>query len=125
TSALGVASVAWWVSYEEQGYELDWSVTTLTPSFEFTDYGVYDFWVVVTDTAGNTGEGWFRVTAENEAPIAGVSYANQAGVVSGPVKEGSDVTFTVTGLDAELDVENVDDLSVWVDWYGTGEFDLV
>src|SRR5205823_1799833 len=71
-----------------------------------------------TENAGNRGEGWFHVTAENDPPAAGVSYANADGVAGGPVTEGSDVFITVSGLQAEMDPANIDDLSVWVDWRG-------
>jgi hypothetical protein len=125
TSGLGIASVEWWVSYDGGDYELDGTMTSLTPSYEFTDYGDYDFWVLVTDTAGNEGEGFFRVTADNVAPDGGVSYVNESGQVGGVVKEGEGAVFTITDLGEELDLENIDDLSVWVDWYGTDEFDLV
>ncbi|HEY1189775.1 MAG TPA: hypothetical protein VGE74_19155, partial [Gemmata sp.] len=115
-----VASVQWWFSYNGEDYEVDPWATTLTPDYTFELAGEYDAWVVVTDTAGKTGEGGFHISVQDAAPVAQVTVARLGGQPIGAgIDEGTTVTFTVN----DLSPDDLDTTTVYVDWTGTGVFD--
>ena len=119
-------TVEWWVSFNGEYYEQDPSLTGLTPSYTFDTVGDYDFWVTVTDANGETGDAWFHVTASNDVPEGDVSYVGPNGQVMEEFDEGQSVTFTVRNLTRELNVENLDMLSVYVKWTDAdADFELV
>ena len=108
----GIASVEWQFSYDGEDFQIDPTLTTLTPTYTFPTYGEYDVWVTVTANDGQTSEAGFHVTVNEVTPTAAVSD-------SGPIAEGSAETFTV----GEIDPDTLDTVSILVDWTGSGTFD--
>lgn len=122
---VSISKVEWSVARDNGDYENNYELQGLTPDFEFTNYGDYDFWVKVTDANGEVAEDGFKVTANNRAPDGNTFYLAPGEVQNGPVDEGSTVTFFVTNLDKEFDIKNDDSLTVEADWYGNGEWEVV
>src|SRR5207247_510998 len=82
--------------------------TSLSPTYAFPTFGEYDVWVEVTGTDGQTGDGWFHVTAREIPPAASVS-------VGGPISEGQAATFTVRNLDPD----SLDTVTIYANWTGS------
>jgi hypothetical protein len=83
-----IASVQWQFSFDGGDFVTDPSLTTLTPTYTFADFGEYDVLVQVTDTNGTTGENSFHVSVNEVTPTAtGVRY-------SGPMVQFSGSTIT-------------------------------
>lgn len=88
----------------------------LAPSFQYTAAGTYLAAVRVTNTVG--GAATIReviVNVTNVAPTATVTH-------SGPTPEGSNVTFTVSGL---TDPNSAATFGFEADWTGSGEFEFI
>ncbi len=108
-----LASVQWQVSDDGETYQND-PATGLTDNHSFTTFGDYDVLVSVTDTNGNTGQATFHVRVNEDTPLATVS-------VGPAVTEGQATTFTVTPTDPD----QLDALSVFADWDGSGDPDEI
>jgi hypothetical protein len=119
THEADIASVEWWISQDGQDYEHDSGATGLTSQYEFREFGTYDFWVSATDVDGEVGETQFRVSVSAATPVGGVTVSTDA---NNPIDEANNVTFTVNELNWD---DALDDISIYADWTGSGEFDLV
>ncbi len=108
-----LASVQWQVSADGEAYQNDAS-TSLTDSHTFATFGDYDVLVSVTDTNGNTAQSSFHVRVNEDTPLATVQ-------VGPAVTEGQATTFTVTPTDPD----QLDALSVFADWDGSGNPDEI
>ena len=119
THEANIASIEWWVSQDGGDYDRDWGVTGLSGEYEFPYFGTYDFWVTVTDVDGEVGETDFEVYVGPATPVGGVTVSADA---NNPIDEANAVTFTVNELNWD---DALDDVSIYADWTGSGEFDLV
>ncbi len=108
-----LASVQWQVSADGEAYQDD-PATGLTHSHTFATFGDYDVLVSVTDTNGNTAQSSFHVRVNEDTPLATVQ-------VGPAVTEGQATTFTVTPTDPD----QLDALSVFADWDGSGNPDEI
>ncbi len=111
--AAQLASVQWQVSDDGETYQDD-AATGLTDSHTFTTFGDYDVLVSVTDTNGNTAQASFHVRVNEDTPLATVQ-------VGPAVTEGQATTFTVSPSDPD----QLDALSVFADWDGSGDPDEI
>ena len=68
----GIASVQWQISFDNGDYQ-PMSITGLSGSYTFPQFGEYDIDVLVTDNNGQTAEDTFHVRADEEVPTATVT----------------------------------------------------
>src|SRR5262249_33310369 len=92
TTHSGIASVEWTVSFDGSDYVSDPNLTGLSPSYRFSTFGTYAFWVVATANDGQTTENGFFATAGEVTPTAAISPV-------APILEGNAATFTVNTID--------------------------
>ena len=110
----GIQSVQWWVSTDGDDYELISGLTTTSGLHTFDTYGTYSVWVEVTANDGQVTDDSFDVEVAESIPQLAVQ-------VAGPINEGQQAEFTVNLTDTDL----WDNLTLYADWKGTGEFDEV
>jgi PKD repeat protein len=111
-----ITSIQWDFDYDGQVFISDPSADgSLTPSHQYTTSGNYEVAFQVTDASGDSSLATIPVTVVNIAPVAMVSN-------SGPVAEGSPVTFSVSTV---IDPNPADALTYSADWTGTGAFTAV
>ncbi len=114
SSPAGIASYQWSINYANEGYVVNPSLTTLTPTYTFAHYGPYDVLLTVTAKDGQVAQADIPVTVAEVAPTATVTD-------SGPVAAGQSETFTVGVTDPDA----LDNVTVLADWTGSGTFQQV
>src|SRR5439155_19755687 len=116
TDPDGITTFQWDFNFDSESFDPDGSASQSTASHQYGEAGIYTAMVRVTDAAGLDAEATITVTVEDVAPLAAVTY-------SGPITEGSSVTFSVNNI---TEPDQADTVSIWADW-GEGEdaFELI
>lgn len=113
-SVPGIASYAWWESFEGSDWYQDSAYVGQRPQVTFWEPGVYDIWVDVTDKQGLTESAWTTLTVVEPDPSIRFT-------VTGDQREGSVTRFRADELLPQLDTA----ISIYADWLGDGTYEQI
>ena len=123
-SGTGLATIAWDFDYDGETFVADAAANgTLTPTYTYDDPGTYDVALDVTDNQGNENMDVITVTVNDVAPTGTITLAaTQPNGTAQNLSSGNPVYFAVSNLDyTDPSVTP----SIWADWNGDGDFNLV
>jgi PKD repeat protein len=106
----------WDWDYDGVNFHADPSATGLVSvSHVYETAGIYQVAFLATDPWGTSTLTTLEVAVQDVPPTASVTCA-------GPTPEGTPVTFTISQVQ---DPDPTDSFTVWADWLGTGDFQLL